>query len=288
MSGAKKRKKQANRKASAADKRALRRAAIVLGSVVAAFVLSVVATGGLIGAMPPDPPSEESSAVTIPDYDHTRVDRIVAKLDKSPVVVHPMMRTVVSNPQQVQLAKKIKALDKSIDVVVTPENAYDESRADMELLARRVAAKSGLTGVVVVATSNDFYLAANNVALTSAGFIQTDAREAAESRSGAESGASVSAVLSEMVTLIAHKEWQQGPPVDLSEPSSNAPNYTEDEDPPMMLAGFPVAGYVFGGVLGLLAGVVILAIAIPIENALGDGPRSKPGAGPGKDGTDDK
>lgn len=254
------------------NKRGLNRALIVLGSVIVAFVLSVAATGALIDALPPDPPSEDSPAVTIPNYDHTRVDRIAAKLGKSPVAVHPMMRAVISRQQQAEIARKIKTVNKPIDVVVTPENDYDESRGDMELLAGRIAKKTGLDGVVVVATGDDIYTVTNNVALTSASFIETEAKRAAREQSGGDD-ASTSAVLSEMVTLIAQKDWMQGPPADVSEPSDGAP----DDESRAMLAGFPVSGYVFGLIIGLIVGGGLLAIAIPIELAATGDSRAKAG-----------
>lgn len=247
------------------DKRALRQMVIVVGSLVVAFGLSVVATGALINAQP-TPPSDESSAVTIPDYDHTRVDRIGAKLANKPVAVHPMMRAVMSATEQQALTEKIKQLDKPIDVVVTPENDYDESRADMDLLARRIASTTGESGVVIVATATDTYVATNNVALTSASFIESEAKGAAGS------SAPMPRVLSGMVSLIAQKEWMQGPPADASTSSDAA----DDEDESRaMLAGFPVSGYVFGWFLGLLAGGVLLTIAIVIENSATGGARAK-------------
>lgn len=272
-------KKQRRREAQARrDKRNLRRALIVLGSVIVAFVLSVVATGALVDELPPDSPSEDSPAVTIPNYDHTRVDRIAAELDKSPVAVHPMMRTLVDKHRQAEIARKIKTLNKPIDVVVTPENDYDESRGDMELMAGRIAAKTGLDGVVVVATGDDIYTVTNNVALTSASFIESDAKDAVRRRSDAQE-APVADVLSEMVTLIAHKDWMQGPPADVSEPSDGAP----DVESRAMLAGFPVSGYVAGLIIGLLVGGGLLAIAIPIDIAVTGGSRAKAVTTPRKD-----
>lgn len=275
MSRSSKRKKR--EAAARRNKRDVVRAAIVVGSVAVAFALSVVATGALFNALPPDPPSEESSAVTIPNYDHTRVDRIAKKLEKSPVAVHPMMRAVVSKQQQTELAKKIKTLDKPIEVVVTPENDYDESRGDMELLAGRIAKETGLKGVVLVATGDDVYTVTNNISLTSASFIETEAKSAVRKRS-ASSEAPTPAVLSEMVTLITQKDWMGGPPADVSKPSDEDP----DDEPRAMLAGFPVSGYVFGLVIGLVVGGGLLALVIPIELATA-GSRTKPGTTPRKD-----
>lgn len=229
---------------------------IVCVAVFIGMGASVIVTGKVLGKAPEPSPVTETSADTIPHYDHTRIDRIVADLRHDPVTVSPELTADVPQAAQAKLAATIRKTSKPIYVAVTPINIYDESRGDYGLMANRLALATGKPAIVIVTDGDSLAIGANKVKVAHLGDVLFKGQNEVEGLPGKHANLAVSRALTKATTRLAASHWTSGPAANVSEPTSDVAVSDEAShkvDGPK-IAGFPVSGYVFGAFLGLALG----------------------------------
>ncbi|WGW10915.1 hypothetical protein LWF01_12430 [Saxibacter everestensis] len=190
-----------------------------------------------------------------PEYDTTRIERIVDELRDDRVYVDPTQRIMLTEAGEADLSDQLLSGDAPIYVAVVPTEIYDESEGDNDLLARRIGYELGKDAVVVVHNASDTSFEASGLDVE---YREGDEAKLSDTDFYSENG---NRKLALTIDAIENATLSEGVPAN---PNPDKPTLNEEDDPGPRIFGYPIKTVVLDFVIGVLFALVPAGLVIGV------------------------